>query len=842
MNIFDKKLNATSKPTLPISPIELYETCPYKENYGYLRGIQEEVLKSWDGHREQRDIVCKMNTGSGKTLTGLIMLYSKLVEKSEPCIYLVPDKQLLEQTISQASLYGIPVCKFEDEANTIPSDFINAKAILITTFHKLFNGKSIFEKQNIKVGSILLDDAHKCVDIARENSTIKLPRSHVVAKKIFSLFSDSLRHQLPGTFYRLEGGDPTMLMKVPYWSWMELHETVIKIINEYVDAIKYDFENSENIKFAWGLMMNNILLYDCYFSGSDLEISPIHVPYHEITSFNEASHRFILSATFEDDFDLIKDLGISSESILSPIVPADRKDVGKRLILAPSRFDSKLNDKVTRRFIAKYPSQGYNTVVLVPSIVKSKDWQDLGATIVDKNNILKVINSLSKSKGNFFVFVNRYDGIDLYNDLCRILVIDGLPQYDSLKEQYEESRLTTLRAGKKAQIIEQGLGRATRSGGDYSVIYILGNDLVNFLGYERNLKHFTPLTRAQLTMGLELLDGEDSEQPEKTISDTALFCLSQDKSWHNFHTQSLIKSESYVLDEQKKQKINIASLEKSCLEKFRRRKYLEASSILLDGIVGKTTLSEKEEAWYYQFAGQLIYQDNKVEANNLQIKACDITTQMFHPQTSHIYKKMKLKGVQGSNVRKIIETFSLPQDVVLFIEDLILKLQYGPTFKSNQFETNLHKLGEFLGFTSQMPENELGNGPDVLWCMTNGTYLILEAKSMSTHDEITRDNIGQLLISEEWFKKQYPDKIDQYLAITLQQPNKKGDNVNISSKTRVLDGSAIKTLHENLRNFVRALQGKLNNGHTDDQITQLLVAYKLTPELFIQTYLKFIKS
>jgi replicative superfamily II helicase len=842
MNIFDKKLKAAAKPDLPIAPIELYQTCPYKENYGYLRGIQEEVLRAWHLARDQRDVICKMNTGSGKTLTGLIMLYSKLVEKVGPSIYLCPDKQLLDQTIELAGLYGIPVCKFEDGSNNFPADFINGKSILITTFHKLFNGKSIFTKNNIQIGALLLDDAHKCMDIARENSTIKVARNHFISKKLFALFSDALKHQLPGTFYRLEGQDPTILMKVPYWAWMDYHDEVIKIINEYIDSISNDFENNEDIKFVWPLVSDNILSYDCYFNGNDMEISPIHVPYHEVPPFNEAKFRYILSATFEDDYDLIKDLGISAKSVLNPIVPADRKDVGKRLILAPSRFDSSLNSEVSREFIANYPKKGYNTVVLVPSAAKAAIWKDLGATIIDRNNITKAIDKLSKSKGNFFVFVNRYDGIDLYNDLCRILVLDGLPRYNSIKEQYEETRLETLSAGKKAQIIEQGLGRATRSGGDYSVVYIIGDDLVNFLGYEKNLKHFTPLTKAQLSLGLELLDGESSDNPLKTIDDTAAFCLNQHPSWHQVHTQALISSEKEGLNDEKKRKIELAVIENNALEKFKRRKYTEAANIILDEVVNEGDIVKKEKAWYYQMAAQLMYLDHKVESNNLQNKACDITTQMFHPFDTHIYKKIKSKGVQGANVRKVIEGFSTSQDVVLYVKELINSLQYNPDIKAQRFETGLAKLGRFLGFSAQMPEKELGNGPDVLWCMTDGIYLILEAKSRSIHEEITRDNIGQLLISEEWFKEQYPDKQDDYLAVTLQATNKKGDNVNVSTQTRVLDLSSLEKLHGSLRFFANALQGKLNNSHTDDEINKLLAAYNLTPDLFVKTYLKGIKK
>src|SRR5262249_42775358 len=157
---------------------------------------------------------------------------------------------------------------------------------------------------------------------------------------------------------------------------------------------------------------------------------------------------------------LIRDLGISYDSLTKPIIPADRKDIGKRLILAPSRFDATLNEKDIRVLIASYPSKGVNTVVLVPSDLKAISWVNLGAELVNRDNIQEAIQKLKASKNNFMVFVNRYDGIDLHNDLCRVLVIDGLPKYNTLKEKYTEIRLDSLLAGNKAQIIEQGLGRA----------------------------------------------------------------------------------------------------------------------------------------------------------------------------------------------------------------------------------------------------------------------------------------------------------------------------------------------------------------------------------------------
>lgn len=35
------------------------------------------------------------------------------------------------------------------------------------------------------------------------------------------------------------------------------------------------------------------------------------------------------------------------------------------------------------------------------------------------------------------VFANRYDGIDLADNKCRVLILDSLPVFDSLSDRYD---------------------------------------------------------------------------------------------------------------------------------------------------------------------------------------------------------------------------------------------------------------------------------------------------------------------------------------------------------------------------------------------------------------------
>ena len=833
MNIFSKKLIASEDEDLPIHPIDIFQGLFHKEGYSYLRGIQEEVLNSWHDIRSQRDVLCKMNTGSGKTLVSLLMLYSKMNEGAGTVLYLCPDNQLLEQAKRQAELYGIPVCEVGG-GNVFPTDFHNCKSILLCTFQKMFNSKSIFQRDKLSIGAIVIDDAHSCLDKARETTTINLPVGHEAYKRILRLFEPDLKDQAKGTYIRLIDGDPyASILKVPYWNWMDKIDEVTELLNEFAD--------DDELKFKWGLIADDLLSFDCFLGPRGIEIAPIHVPYQNVKAFNEAKHRYILSATFEDQIDLIKDFGIDEDSIINALIPKDRKDIGQRLILAPKRFDSNLADLDIYKLAQEYSKKNINVVVLVPSYAKSVPWKKVGAFILNDEDITTNINALKKSKGGLYVLINRYDGVDLNGDMCRILILDGYPSFTSAKELYTEMRLESVKASLKAQIIEQGLGRAVRSGSDYCSVILMGNDLLQFLGNKYNLQFFTSVTRKQLEMGLTLLDEEEKDDSIKTISDTIDFCLSQNVDWRAYHSQGLSKVAPDILNDDKIKNLNVAQYEKEAMDLFRQSNYEEAKNVIIKKIIDKIDLTDKQKAWYFQLAAQLLYLENKVLSNDLQIKAATLAPHMLKTKLGSNYTKITIHEQQSTNVKKILGQFDKSQDFKIYLENVLSHLRYTPDINSTKFENSLAEVGRIIGFYAQEPENEFGNGPDVLWGMTDKHYLVLEAKSMAIHKEITRDNIGQLLQSGEWFKKQYGEATSHTL-VTLQSPNVKGYNVNPSENTKVIDDKALEDLRKNLSLFVTAIVGIGINAISHLEISKLLVAHNFTPALFRKTYLNEIKK
>ena len=86
---------------------------------------------------------------------------------------------------------------------------------------------------------------------------------------------------------------------------------------------------------------------------------------------------------------------------------------------------------------------------------------------------------------------NRYDGIDIPDDTCRILIFDGKPFSESLVDLYEElcrpnSEATLMRT---IRTVEHGTGRSVRGEKDYSVIVVVGADITRLVR-DKNSRRF----------------------------------------------------------------------------------------------------------------------------------------------------------------------------------------------------------------------------------------------------------------------------------------------------------------------------------------------------------------
>ncbi|KZS54828.1 DEAD/DEAH box helicase family protein [Mycobacterium ostraviense] len=110
---FDRLLDEAAH-TAPIEPRELYAWLPDKaEGYGYMRDVQGQVLTTWHRRRDERDLILKVNTGSGKTIDGLVILQSYLHADEGPALYVAPNKYF-----GRAGAQGSPADRHNPQPTT----------------------------------------------------------------------------------------------------------------------------------------------------------------------------------------------------------------------------------------------------------------------------------------------------------------------------------------------------------------------------------------------------------------------------------------------------------------------------------------------------------------------------------------------------------------------------------------------------------------------------------------------------------------------------------------------------------------------------------------------------
>jgi replicative superfamily II helicase len=511
---FRKKLGSTSTGQ-PLDPLDIYERLDRESDKGPLRPAQEDVLRPWHTtRRAEKDVIVKLHTGQGKTLIGLLILQSKLNEKMGPALYLCPDNFLVDQTARQAKQFGFEVCTAAAREE-LPAAFLESKSILVTSVQKLFNGLTKFGllAKSLPVGAIVIDDVHASIDAIRDACTIRLNSKSPAYSALVDLFGPALEGQGQGTYADIVNGEYDALLPIPYWDWIDHTSEVAKILSQYAA--------SNEIKFAWPLIKDMLPDCDCLVSGTELEFFPRLPPLSDFGSYHRAGHRIFMSATVSDDSFLIKGMGLSDRTIQSPLTYPGEKWSGEKMVLIPSLLSETLDrSALVERFAKPVKDRKYGVVVLVPSFKGAADWKSYGAAIAEKDTIESEVARLRRKHWDVtLVVANRYDGIDLPDNACRVLIMDSRPRGAPLFDRHQEKCLadTEVLAAKTARSIEQGMGRSVRGEKDYSVILLIGPDLVGAVRSSDARKFLSSQTQKQVEIGLAIAEfaKEDIQRGEK---------------------------------------------------------------------------------------------------------------------------------------------------------------------------------------------------------------------------------------------------------------------------------------------------------------------------------------
>lgn len=832
---FKKKLSVKTIER-KTDPIELYDTLDRKSVAGPLRPAQEGILTEWyANHRTDKDLIVKLHTGEGKTLVGLLILQSFLNSKEGPCLYVCPNKYLVNQVCAEADKFGIPYCVFDQEQG-MPNDFLAGSKILITHVQKVFNGRSVFGTDNgyVKTGAVLLDDSHACIDTIKSAFTISITKkkNSDAYQKLLTLFADDLVEQGEGSFLDIQSGDYDTFMVVPYWCWDSKKTEVLKVLSESSE--------DDQVYYAWPLIRNQIKNYCCYISGTKIEISPYNTNIDIFGSFSRATHRILMSATTQDDSFFVKGLEFSPDAVKSPLKYSSQKWSGEKMLIIPSLIEETCDHDLIVTKFSEMENKKFGMIALVPSTKYCKQYQMLGATITTSENIFDELDTLKKGTFSRIVVINnRYDGIDLPDESCRILIMDGLPYFDNLADRYEEQACPDSELINKriAQKIEQGIGRGVRGEKDYCAVLIIGSELVRFMRSIATNKFFSAQTRKQIEIGLEIADlakedYDEGDSPIKVVISLVKQMLKRDEGWKEYYI-----SEMDSIDDDSVECSIYERLLKECrIERLFSDGEYEKACTSMQKLIDELEVDDAERGWYLQQLARYTYPISAAKSIQIQKSAFKKNSQLLKPTSGIEYTKVSyLHENRLNNIRKYLLKYADYTELSLAVDAILENLSFGT--EAAKFESALKDIGDLLGYISQRPDNEIRKGPDNLWCGVNNHYLLFECKSevSETRQSITKSEAGQMNNHCAWFDDQYGTsvRVDRFMIIPTKELSYEGD---FSHDVRIIRRNKLRKLKDQIKKFIKELKSYNLHELSDDTIQKFIDLHHLNVEEFSEQY------
>ena len=749
------KLASAAPKKLASSLLETFSRLDRQVTHVELRPSQIKVLGLMDAREDARDLVLKLNTGGGKTTIGLLYLKHKLDRLKQPVVYLVPTIQLLEQVVSEGKRIGILVYPWLARESHPPEDALKGRGILVCTYDKFFNGKSTFARSDVKLipSAVVLDDVHAGIESIRKCFSCDLPAEARV--EVLSLLEADLEKADPSAWAGISSGDPRALVDVPHWLFANQITEIRRILSKHSSA--------QEMVLAWSHISPVLDVCRLILSGTSAHIAVDPPSLERVAHYDQAAHRLFMSASVHDGAVLIRELDCDSDAAATPVDIGGEASVGERMVIVPSLANPDFSREELRN-VAIAIKDYVNVVVLVSSFPDAEFWRDGGAIVAVNSTIGNVIDGLkSRERGQIAVFAQRYDGIDLPDKACRLLIIDGLPFGESLIDRVDLEIAGDIvgTRGKIATKIEQGLGRAVRSASDYCAVLLGGRDVAGFVSRGVVLENFSPQTVRQIEIGhvvSEALGG--SADRVKEVVDTVMQCLRRDNSWKDFYAEQMSVDSSLVssIEKAAATKREIATYERQASKLAAAHDYAGAYKLLQ--VAANVVTDRRMRGVLKQAAAKLQYYVEPVNAMQLQVSAYSDNYNVSKPP-SLLPADVRRITSQAEGISHWMAGFSEKNGALIELDELHSKLSFARSHKD--VEAAVRRLGEILGAESTRPDVEFGRGPDNLWIFDSVAFIIeMKSEKKST---LSKDDGEQLQSSTLWVANNVAKISEKYSLI-----------------------------------------------------------------------------
>jgi hypothetical protein len=225
-----------------------------------------------------------------------------------------------------------------------------------------------------------------------------------------------------------------------------------------------------------------------YLSYRRLLIRPLIPPTLCHPAFDTPARRVYMSATLGSGGEMERVFGRRAIKRI-PIPPGwEKQGTGRRLFCFPQLTTDLAGDPASAdAWVAGVIAQHGRAVVMTPDTRTAEAFVTsrlpAGYPVLSAGDVEDDLRVFTRQPAGALVLTNRYDGIDLPDDDCRLVVLAGLPARGDLQERFLHGSLgavEVLQERIRARIM-QGAGRATRNARDFAAVLLLDDDLISYV-------------------------------------------------------------------------------------------------------------------------------------------------------------------------------------------------------------------------------------------------------------------------------------------------------------------------------------------------------------------------
>ncbi|WP_420446132.1 DEAD/DEAH box helicase [Candidatus Poriferisodalis sp.] len=697
---------------------------------------QGDVLRAYvSEYQDSPDIALELPTGTGKTLPGLLI--AEFVRRTRNChvAYACPTRQLAHQVNRVALREGIATSLLIGPHGTwdarAHASFAATNTVAITTYSSIFNSSPKLPA----LGLIVFDDAHAAEQYVAGAYSIHIDRRE--DEERYQAILDAVRSALDGVHLeRLR--DSAAVSSIDIDLRVVIPAQDIKVQRRLDSALAET--STGNRRFQLAMVRDGIASCIVLVGPRSILVRPLIPPTNQNALFRDARQRIYLSATLGSGGELERAFGREhiTRIPLSDASPTPR--AGRRFVVFADLIDGIEREE----FMSRLVELAGKALILTPdgltrdrlvSALQPENWP-----LYDNENIDTTLDQFREREHGICALAARYDGIDLPDDECRLVILEGLPNKTTLLEAFMSGR---ARAGaalaeRVRTRVTQAAGRCTRGPSDYAVVAVLGPELTNYLIAPENMNALDAEAQAEIQFGLE----NSAISYEEALENVRTF-LERDVSWFEDGETAIVEMR-YALDRQLPQGNDaltqaVAYEVEACAEAWSGRwaeasAKMERAAIKVGAGAGDT---RAYRAILLYLAGAWAYSASTVQDQQAMVaRASDLVRQA--EEASHPAQWVRLMSPMASDIpsrmapeddfaaRKIAKMLSRrgTSGTEQRIERMIQNLsQTGAA----SYEPGITELGVLLGADASKPSAK--GRCDSAWCWGDHRWVAFEAKS-----------------------------------------------------------------------------------------------------------------